>query len=313
VVVYRSEFAGSDEPSPPLGQLVAPYGLRPLTERIHVVATRRPVNVLIEGETGTGKELVARALVEAAGRAQRYGAVNIAELAAGTFESQLFGYVAGAYSGSGKGSPGIFVTNDGGAVFIDEIGELPLDLQAKLLRVLEDRKVWPVGANRPTSIDVLVVAATNRQLDREVTQARFRQDLLARLAIARLAIPPLRERVEDLWAIAAGYMASRGEPYDVTCVEVEAVERLMLMPWPSNVRQLFSVIEEVATIEPPPQLRLEILERALHIAAAAEGAPEASMDAIREALARFGGNESAAARALGISRPRLRRLLKANR
>jgi transcriptional regulator of aromatic amino acid metabolism len=313
LVVYRREFFGSDEPSPPLGQLVAPYGLRQVTERIAAICARRPTNVLIEGETGTGKELVARALAVAAGRAHKYADVNIAELAAGTFESQLFGYVAGAYSGSGKGSLGIFVTHEGGAVFLDEIGELSLDLQAKLLRVLENRKVWPVGANKPTAIDVLLITATNRVLDREVAENRFRQDLLARLAAARIGIPPLRSRIEDIWAIAAAHMLARGEPYDLNKVEVEAVERLVLLPWPSNVRQLVSVIEEVAMIEPPPGFRLEALEHALRMAdseaASEETGPAPSVEAIQEALAQF-GNESAASRALGITRGRLRRLLR---
>jgi transcriptional regulator with AAA-type ATPase domain len=315
LLVYRDDFVGDDAPSPPLGRLVGPYGLRAATAALTSIASRRPSNVLIEGETGTGKELVAQALAEAVGRAGTYGIVNIAGIAAGVFESQVFGYVPGAYSGSGKGSPGVFVAHDGGTVFLDEIGELPLDLQAKLLRVLDNREVMPVGAVRATKVDVLVISATNRVLEDAVEAGTFRRDLFARLSAARVDLPPLRERAEDIWEIARALARTRGEALDSNAAEVEAVERLLLHPWKSNVRELATALERVAGIEAPPALRLEVVERVL-------GARDASrersrtgltMAEVQQALERCGGNESAAAKDLGISRGKLRRLLDANR
>ncbi len=313
LLVYREDFIGADAPSPPLGRLVGPYGLRRATDALTAIAARRPTNVLIEGETGTGKELVASALAEATNRSANYGIVNVAGIAPGVFESQLFGYVAGAYSGGGKGSPGVFLAHDGGAVFLDEIGELPLDLQAKLLRVLDNREVLPVGGVRPSKVDVLVISATNRALEDAVATGTFRRDLFARLCAARIDLPPLRERVEDIWEIARTLCAGRGEPLDTGVAEVEAVERLMLHPWTSNVRELASALERFAMVERPPALRLETVE---HILGVREGAAESSRSSltteeVQKALARCSGNESAAARQLGISRGKLRRLVQA--
>jgi transcriptional regulator with AAA-type ATPase domain len=313
LLVYREDFIGGDAPSQPVGQLVGPYGLRGATEALTSIASRRPTNVLIEGETGTGKELVARALADATGRGGKYGIVNVAGIAPGVFESQLFGYVAGAYSGSGKGSPGMFLAYDGGAVFLDEIGELPLELQAKLLRVLDNREVLPVGAVRASKVDVLVISATNLALEDAVEKGAFRRDLLARLSAARIDLPPLRERVEDIWEIARVLAESKGERLDARVAEVEAVERLMLHPWTSNVRELASALERIAAIEGPPALRLETVERVLGVRETGAESSRRGLTAeeVQKALARCGGNESAAARQLGISRGKLRRLVQA--
>jgi DNA-binding NtrC family response regulator len=310
--VYREDFVGSDKPSPPMGGLVGPYGLRRSLDALAAVASRKPTNVLIEGETGTGKELAARALADAAGRSSRYGIVNVAGIAPGVFESQLFGYVPGAYSGSGKGSPGVFRAHDGGAVFLDEIGELPLDLQAKLLRVLDNREVQPVGAVNATKIDVLVIAATNRTLEDAVAHGTFRRDLLARLAAARIELPPLRERAEDIWELSLAIKAGRSEAFELAQVEVEAVERLLLHPWPSNVRELTATLERCATIEGTAPLRLEIVERVLGapVGATRPTRTALTLEEARRKLADCDGNESAAARHLGISRGKLRRILK---
>jgi transcriptional regulator with AAA-type ATPase domain len=311
LLVYRDDFIGTDAPSPPLGRLVGPYGIRRATEALRSIAARRPTNVLIEGETGTGKELAAFALAEATGRSNKYGTVNVAGIAPGVFESQLFGYVPGAYSGSGKGSPGVFLANEGGAVFLDEIGELPLDLQAKLLRVLDNREVMPVGAVRATKVDVLVISATNRALEDAVERGTFRRDLLARLSAARIDLPPLRERAEDIWEIARAIGLARGESLDAGVAEVEAVERLMLHPWASNVRELASAFERFAILEPLPALRLETVERAIGVRDGGTESSRRSLTAeeVQRALAECSGNESAAARQLGVSRGKLRRML----
>ncbi|HHH27767.1 MAG TPA: FHA domain-containing protein, partial [Polyangiaceae bacterium] len=164
--VVREQLVGDLDAAPPIGELVGPYGLRELAAELEGLARQKPSTVLIEGETGTGKELCARAVAVVLGRDERYGAVNVAGVAAGVFESQLFGHVAGAFSGSHKsGAEGVIAAHDKGTVFLDEIGELPMDLQAKLLRLLDNREILPVGADRPRTVDVLLVAATNRSLE----------------------------------------------------------------------------------------------------------------------------------------------------
>jgi transcriptional regulator with AAA-type ATPase domain len=311
LLVYREDFVGTDAPSPPLGALVAPFGLRRVTEAIAAIGARRPTNVLIQGETGTGKELVALEVARAAGRANRYAPVNVAGMATGVFESQLFGYVPGAYSGSGKGSPGIFVANDGGAVFLDEIGELPLDLQAKLLRVLDNREVLPVGATKPTKVDLLIISATNRSLEDDVAAGTFRRDLHARLSASAIQIPPLRDRAEDLFAILLALAETHRITFAPTDIEVEAVEQLMLHAWPSNVRELASVVERAALVKGSPSLRLEFVESVLGARVEPSGTT-VTREQVQQALAEAGGNESEAARRLGVSRGKLRRLLQAS-
>jgi hypothetical protein len=187
VFVYRRELAGPLEASPPLANLVGPYGLRGVSETIAALARSKPGNVLIEGETGTGKELVARAVASAFGRDQLLAAVNVAGVARGVFESQMFGHVAGAFSDAKASAKGIVVSHDGGT------GELDLDLQTKLLRLLENREVLAVGAAKPVSVDVLVVAATNRDLEEMVEAGTFRR---ARIARAQRGRVRHRRRVE---------------------------------------------------------------------------------------------------------------------
>ncbi len=309
VLVYREALEGELAPSAPIGALVGPYGLRGVAMRLDALALRPPRNVLVEGETGTGKELVARAIAERLRSGRPYVPVNVAAMPAGVFDAQLFGYVAGAYSGSGKGARGVFVDHEGGSVFLDEIGELPLELQPKLLRLLDNREVLPVGASRPTLVDVLVVAATNRSLETMVAEGRFRRDLLARLAAAHVELPPLRERAEDVYAIACAIVAQRGEHFDPAQVEVEAVEALMLRPWPSNVRELVAALDRIAGFEPPPALRLAAVERALGVAVPARPGP-LTPERVQAALAACSGNQSEAARQLGVSRGQLLRFLR---
>ncbi len=231
--------------------------------------------------------------------------MNVAGVPAGVFESQMFGYVAGAYSGSGKGSKGLLLDHDGGAVFLDEIGDLPEELQPKLLRFLENREVLAVGASRPSKANVLVIAATLKTLEDE---ARFRADLLARFS-ARLELPALRDRSEDLFEILQSLAARAGGKFDVAQVEVESVERLALHDWPKNVRELALRLEEIAAIAPAGTLPLWAVERVLGPRAESRvlGLTE---EAVRRAPEACGDNETAAARKLGISRGRIRRFLK---
>lgn len=306
--VHREQLQGSLEPAPPVGDLVGPYGLRGVAEAVAGLSRSHPRNVLIEGETGVGKELVARAAAHALGRAAPFGAVNAAGVARGVFESQMFGHVAGAFSDARAASPGIFAAHDGGTVFLDEIGELDLDLQAKLLRLLENREVLPVGAQRPSRVDVLVLAATNRDLEEMVERGAFRRDLFARLAMARIAIPPLRERTEDLFSVASALAERAGGALSADDVEVEAMERLLLEPWPGNVRELDAALAAARRLDPAPGLRLWALEEVLgeargHKAALTEEAIEAAVEA-------SAGNVTAAAALLGVSRGKLLRLRK---
>jgi len=308
LLVVREQLAGTLEPAPPLGGLVGPFGLREVAAELEGLAWQKPGTVLIEGETGTGKELCARAIAERLGRADRYAPVNVAGVAAGVFESQLFGHVAGAFSGASGGSDGVVVAHDGGTVFLDEIGELPLPLQAKLLRLLDNREVLPVGADRPREVDVLVLAATNRSLEAMVDAGTFRADLFARLDTARVELPPLRERIEDIVAIARALGGGALEP---EAMEVEAVERLMLRAWPRNVRELRSVLEAAARRDPEPGLRLWALDEVLGDEEPRAPARHALTDALVEAtVAECGGNVTEAAKRLGVSRGKLLRFRK---
>jgi sigma-54 dependent transcriptional regulator, acetoin dehydrogenase operon transcriptional activator AcoR len=306
VLVFWEAFTGPRQPAPPLGKLVGPFGLWTVQASIAALHERPSRNVLIEGETGTGKELVAEAVLAALGRAGRpFASINVAGVPAGVFESQLFGWIRGAYSGSGEGSAGVLRAHEGGAVFLDEIGELPLDLQPKMLRLLENREILPVGANRPVRVDVAILAATNRSLEEMVEKGAFRRDLLARF-LARIELPPLRDRPEDLFAIVEALCARRGTPLDPRAAEVEAVERLMLHEWLANVREVERVIASLGAVSP---LTLSAVNRALGPLSATTRAP-LTREAIERMLAECGDNQSEAARRLGIDRGRLIRALR---
>ncbi len=307
LLVYREELRGGLEPSPPLGRMIAPYGLRGLAEALAGFQRIPPGNVLLEGESGTGKELASEVVAAALGRRFPVGALNLAAIPSTLFEAHLFGHAAGAFSGASKAARGVIAAHDGGAVFFDEIGELPLELQPKLLRLLENREVQPVGAERVARVDVLVIAATNRSLEEAVQQGRFRADLLARLLQARVELPPLRERPEDVLALVWSAAAARGFPLAAERVEVEAAERLVLHPWRLNLRELFAAVDRLMALE-PGVLRLWAVERVLGPAPG----PKVGVlvrEQVEQVLAQCQGNESEAARRLGVSRGKLRRLL----
>ncbi len=291
-----------------------------------------PSTVLILGETGTGKELVARAIHDRSPRRERpLVRVNCSAISAGLVESELFGHVRGAFTGATSARMGRFEVADGGTIFLDEIGDLPLETQVKLLRVLQEREIEPVGSSRTRRVDVRVIAATNRNLEQEVAAGRFRADLFFRLNVVPIVMPPLREREGDI-ALLAEFFADRfarefGKRIDR--IAADAMERLFSYPWPGNVRELSNVIERAVVLSRGPQLEIapELLSQAVATSAAATAAPPASefvrADAltleeigrrhIEEMLERTGWvieGERGAAAALGLSASTLRSRMK---
>jgi DNA-binding NtrC family response regulator len=216
--------------------------------------------VLLQGETGVGKERVAEALHQASAHAGPLVIVDCAAIAPGLMESELFGHVRGAFTGADDDRPGLMAQADGGTLFLDEIGELPLSLQAKLLGVLERRQVTPLGTARSQRVQFRVIAATHRDLPRMINEGQFRADLYYRLAVVRLRVPPLRERMEDIPQLVEKYLgelrAREGErvPTELSAV---AMAHLYAQPWPGNVRELFNAVEQAVL-----QLPLSSPERA---------------------------------------------------
>ena len=270
-------------------------------------------SILICGETGTGKELLARRLHQSGPRAKKpFVPVNCVALTSTLAESQLFGHEKGAYTGALGSSLGVFRAADKGVVFLDEIGEMSLDLQPKLLRVLQEREVTPVGASTPVSIDVQVIAATNRNLEEEVAAGRFRKDLYYRLNIVELDVPPLRKRLEDLpelidffsqrYAVQYRRQAWRPSP--------EELRDFYEYPWPGNVRQLSHVIEQSYVLDAPPRIpRVAGLIETTDAHLPFLNLDRLRSTAIRQALEATKGHKSRAARLLGVHPNTLTRLL----
>ncbi|TPV96967.1 MAG: PAS domain S-box protein [Myxococcales bacterium FL481] len=285
--------------------------LRATMEQVDAVA-RTDATVLITGESGVGKELIARALHERSPRADHaLVKVNCATVPKELFESEFFGHVKGAFTGAAKTREGRFQLAHEGTIFLDEVGEIPLELQSKLLRVLQEQEFERVGDDRTRRVDVRVVAATNRDLAEEVAQGRFRQDLYYRLNVFPVSVPPLRERSADIPALARHLLqrASTRLKVPAPALEPVHVERLCAYDWPGNIRELQNVMERAAILSRGGALRLD---GALPTPPTAEAtsAPSASQldgDAIEAALADAGGNVSRAAQRLGVTRQSLYR------
>jgi len=282
-----------------------------------------PSSVLILGESGTGKEMVAHALHEHSSRAAGpFIAINCAAIPEALLESELFGYVRGAFSDAQKDRPGLFKEAHGGSLFLDEIGEMPVNLQAKLLRVIETREVRPLGSNKTEKVDVRLISATNRELEQAVHDGRFRQDLFYRLNVIRIELPPLRERAEDIPPLVdhfIGRFAPRAKRL-VKGVEKEALALLMQYRWPGNIRELEHTIERAVLLgnkstigidDLPPELRKSEADR-LPLALAVTRKytlRDLEREYIEKVLLYYGGNKTEAAKILGVDRTTLYRKL----
>lgn len=230
-----------------------------LLRQVELVAPT-DLTVVICGETGTGKELIARAIHERSARRNRpLITVNCAAISAGLVESELFGHVKGAFTGAIDSAIGRFELADKGTLFLDEIGELPIETQAKLLRVLQEQEFQPVGSARTIRVNVRIIAATNRNLEQDASTGRFRSDLLYRLDVFRLRVPPLRERRSDISALAHSFMRRSAKRLGKTVEKISpiAMERLEAYPWPGNVRELKNVIERAVILASGQALELD--------------------------------------------------------
>ena len=272
--------------------------------------------ILILGESGSGKELVARALHRASRRAERpMVVINCAALPETLLESELFGHEKGAFTGAVSTKPGLFEVADGGTLFIDEIGELPGSLQAKLLRVLEDGSLRRIGSIQERRVNVRLLAATNRDLSKEVEAKRFREDLYYRINVMSLELPPLRQRKGDIGLLIDHFL---GPGWEIEPAALEAMERYA---WPGNVRQLINALERAKILAESEVIRLQNLPREVVAPPAPPRAAEIQVgdltddlaaiqrSKVVEVLRRESGNKSKAARALGIERRKLYRLL----
>ncbi|HVY38681.1 MAG TPA: sigma-54 dependent transcriptional regulator [Polyangia bacterium] len=292
--------------------------IRALRELILRVADA-PAPVLIQGETGTGKGLVARALHGESGRAgAAFVSVNCAAIPEGLLESELFGYVRGAFTGAARDHGGLFAEARGGTLFLDEIGDMPLPLQAKLLHVIESGTVRPLGGAREQAVDVRIVAATNRNLPAAVRTGTFREDLLYRLDVVSIELPALRDHREDLPALATHLLADLRARYPKSPVERvgrEALEVMSRHPWPGNVRELAHVLERVVLLGASAEIGLGDLPAVVRDPAAADPVEfSGEILPIRElqrryaawAVSRTGGHRAQAAEKLGIDVKTLR-------
>lgn len=293
----------------------SPLMLR-LLEQARLVA-QSDVSVLINGQSGTGKEIFAQAIHNASPRNSKpFIAINCGALPEQLLESELFGHARGAFTGAVSNREGLFQAAEGGTLFLDEIGDMPAPLQVKLLRVLQERKVRPLGSNRDIDIDVRIISATHRDLPKAMTRGEFREDLYYRLNVVSLKIPALAERTEDIPLLANHLLrqaAERHKPF-VRAFSTDAMKRLMTASWPGNVRQLVNVIEQCVALTSSPVISDALVEQALEgentaLPTFVEARNQFELNYLRKLLQITKGNVTHAARMAGRNRTEFYKLL----
>ncbi|HBS3259225.1 two-component system response regulator GlrR [Klebsiella pneumoniae] len=293
----------------------SPLMLR-LLEQAGMVA-QSDVSVLINGQSGTGKEIVAQAIHNASPRHDKpFVAINCGALPEQLLESELFGHARGAFTGAVSNREGLFHAAEGGTLFLDEIGDMPVALQVKLLRVLQERKVRPLGSNRDIEINVRIISATHRDLPKAMARGEFREDLFYRLNVVNLKIPPLSERTEDIPLLANHLLrqsADRHKPF-VRAFSSDAMKRLMAAKWPGNVRQLVNVIEQCVALTSSPVIGDALVEQALEgentaLPTFVEARNQFELNYLRKLLQITKGNVTHAARMAGRNRTEFYKLL----
>ncbi|ARJ42740.1 two-component system response regulator GlrR [Pantoea alhagi] len=287
-----------------------------LLEQAHMVA-QSDVSVLINGQSGTGKEVLAKAIHAASPRAGKpFIAINCGALPEQLLESELFGHARGAFTGAVSAREGLFQAAEGGTLFLDEIGDMPQTLQVKLLRVLQERKVRPLGSNRDLDINVRILSATHRDLPKAMEKQEFREDLFYRLNVVSLKIPALHERAEDIPLLANHLLrqaAERHKPF-VRSFSTDAMKRLMSASWPGNVRQLVNVIEQCVALTSAPVISEALVEQALAgentvLPTFVEARNQFELNYLRKLLQMTRGNVTNAARLAGRNRTEFYKLL----
>ena len=293
----------------------SPLMLR-LLEQARMVA-QSDVSVLINGQSGTGKEIFAQAIHNASPRSSKpFIAINCGALPEQLLESELFGHSRGAFTGAVSNREGLFQAAEGGTLFLDEIGDMPAPLQVKLLRVLQERKVRPLGSNRDIDIDVRIISATHRDLPKAMARGEFREDLYYRLNVVSLKIPALAERTEDIPLLANHLLrqsAERHKPF-VRAFSTDAMKRLMTASWPGNVRQLVNVIEQCVALTSSPVISDALVEQALEgentaLPTFVEARNQFELNYLRKLLQITKGNVTHAARMAGRNRTEFYKLL----
>jgi two-component system response regulator GlrR len=281
------------------------------------LAARSDASLLIQGESGTGKELLARAIHRASPRhGKPFVAINCGAIPAELLESELFGHVKGAFTGAGRDHPGLFLSAEGGTVFLDEIGDMPAPLQVKLLRVLQESEVRPVGATETRPVDVRILSATHHDLEAAVASGEFREDLYYRLNVVTLTLPPLRERREDIPLLARHFLAALTDKYDrrIHGFAPDALEMLVAADWPGNIRHLHNVLEQCVALCTTPTIPGTLVARALRdkpaeIQPLAEARNAFERDYLITLLKLTRGQVSEVARLAGRNRTEVYRLL----
>lgn len=274
-------------------------------------------SVFIHGESGSGKELLAQAIHKASPRADKpFVAVNCGAIPEALLESELFGHRRGAFTGATKDHEGLFLSAEGGTLFLDEIGDMPLPLQVKLLRVLQERQVRPVGSTRAVPVNVRIISATHRNLSEEMVAGRFREDLYYRLNVVSLELPSLSERREDIPLLANHFLQTLAQKYDKTLsgFASDAMERLVSAPWPGNVRQLYNLVEQMVILSTTPVVPESLVQKALRddstdLPAFADARRDFERDYLVKLLQITQGNVSQAARLAKRNRTEFYKLL----